>query len=225
MPKLIKRVDYLCIDPASSAIFVLFTCIIIGIIRHKQEQAFNHKIPDMKKTLALALFVGALLVTAWGQKVGYVNTDLIMNKMEEYKEAQAEIDRFSTEWQSKLEEMYAEVERLYTEYTAIEVLLEEDDKEAKQAEIFAKEREAKEYREEKFGYNGALFRLQEAKVRPIQDKVISAVKAVAKRKKFAMVYDKAGETTWLFTDPAYDLSDEVIEELGLNEDDKNTNNN
>ena len=90
-----------------------------------------------------------------------------MNKMEEYKEAQKEIDRFSAEWQSKLEEMYAEVERLYTEYTAIEVLLEEDDKEAKQAEIFAKEREAKEYREEKFGYNGALFRLQEAKNPPL----------------------------------------------------------
>ncbi len=177
----------------------------------------------MKKTIALGLFVGALLLTSWGQKVGYVNTELIMNKMEEYKEAQKEIDRFSTEWQSKLEEMYAEVERLYTEYTAIEVLLEEDDKEAKQAEIFAKERAAKEYREDKFGYNGALFRLQEAKVRPIQDKVISAVKTVAKAKKFAMVYDKAGETTWLYTDPAYDLSDAVVDELGLKEDEKKNN--
>jgi outer membrane protein len=174
----------------------------------------------MKRTIALGLLIGALLTTVWGQKVGYVNTDLIMNKMKEYKEAQTEIDRFSTEWQSKLEELYAEVERLYTEYTAIEVLLEEDDKEAKQAEIFAKERQAKEYREEKFGYNGALFRLQEAKVRPIQDKVISAVKVVAKRKKFAMVYDKAGDTTWLYTDPAYDLSGEVAEELGLNEEEK-----
>jgi len=175
----------------------------------------------MKRTIALGLLIGALLTSVWGQKVGYVNTDLIMNKMAEYKEAQTEIDRFSTEWQSQLEEYYAEVERLYTEYTAIEVLLEEDDKEAKQAEIFAKERQAKEYREEKFGYNGALFRLQEAKVRPIQDKVISAVKVVAKRKKFAMVYDKAGETTWLYTDSAYDLSDEVSEELGLKEEKKN----
>ena len=178
----------------------------------------------MKKTIALGLLIAGLLVSAFGQKVGYVNTELIMNKMEEYKEAQKEIDRFSNEWQSKLEEMYADVERLYTEYTAIEVLLEEDDKEAKQAEIFAKEREAKEYREDKFGYNGALFRLQEAKVRPIQDKVISAVKTVAKRKKFAMVYDKAGETTWLYTDPAYDLSDEVVEELGLKEDKEKNNN-
>jgi len=178
----------------------------------------------MKKSIALGVLCMGLLATAWGQKIGYVNTELIMNKMEEYKEAQKEIDRFSAEWQSKLEEMYADVERLYTEYTAIEVLLEDDDKEIKQAEIFAKEREAKEYREEKFGYNGALFRLQEAKVRPIQDKVISAVKVVARRKKFAMVYDKAGDSTWLFTDPAYDLSDEVIEELGLEEEEKTNNN-
>ena len=35
-----------------------------------------------------------------------------------------------------------------------------------------------------------------------------------------MVYDKAGETTWLYTDPAYDLSEEVSEELGLNEEKK-----
>jgi outer membrane protein len=198
-----------------------FPVSFIGNYVISRKIAFNHKKPDMKRTIALGLLIGALLTSVWGQKVGYVNTDLIMNKMKEYKEAQTEIDRFSTEWQSQLEEYYAEVERLYTEYTAIEVLLEEDDKEAKQAGIFAKERQAKEYREEKFGYNGALFRLQEAKVRPIQDKVISAVKVVAKRKKFAMVYDKAGESTWLYTDPAYDLSDEVSEELGLNDEKKN----
>lgn len=171
----------------------------------------------MKKTFILFICMSLLSGMVLGQKIGYVDTERIMSKMGEYQAAQKEVDRFSQQWQSELEEMYAEIETLYRNYTAEEVLLPEDVKQERQQEIFQKEREAKEFRESKFGYDGALFKLQEAKMRPIQDKVLRGVKAIAKKKKYAMIYDIAGETTWLFTDPLYDLSDEVIEDMGLNE--------
>ncbi|MEL6589769.1 MAG: OmpH family outer membrane protein, partial [Bacteroidota bacterium] len=101
--------------------------------------------------------------------------------------------------------------------TAEEVLLPEAVRQERQEEIFQAEREAKEYREEKFGYGGELFRLQESKVQPIQDKVFKAVETVAQRKRFDFIFDKAGEVTWLYTNATYDLTSDVMEELGITE--------
>ena len=172
----------------------------------------------MKKLVAISILLFAFHSLSQAQKVGYVDTKGIMEKIPEYAAVQSEVDRLSQQWQEGLEKMYADIERMYKEYTAQEVLLPEDVKIAKQEEIFAAERKAKEYRESKFGYEGALFKIQQSKIRPIQDKVFKAVETVAKRRKVAMVFDKAGEITWLYTDATYDLSDEVLKEMGYGKD-------
>lgn len=169
----------------------------------------------MKKLFALVIVLGTALSISYAQRIGYVNTEDIMEKIPEYQAAQSEIERVSQKWQKELEEKYSAIEQMYNEYQAQEVLLPEDIKQEKQEEIFQAEREAKEYREKKFGYSGELFALQESKVKPIQDRVFRAVEAVSKRKKYDFVFDKAGEVTWLYTNATYDLSDDVLSELGL----------
>ncbi|WNJ16488.1 OmpH family outer membrane protein [Pontibacter sp. G13] len=161
--------------------------------------------------MALFLSVGA----AMAQKVAYVDTKYIMEQIPDYQTAQEEVDRISQKWQQELEQMYQEIERLYREFQTQEVLLPEDVKRERQEEIFAKEREAKEFREKKFGYNGELFTLQDTKVRPIQDKVFKSIEAVAKRRRFDIVLDKAGEVTLVYTNAQYDLSDLVLEDMGI----------
>ncbi|MDP5172451.1 MAG: OmpH family outer membrane protein [Bacteroidia bacterium] len=168
----------------------------------------------MKKIFVTMTLLVAGLSFALAQKTGYVDTDYILNQIPEYKTAQDEVERISQQWQKELEKKYQDIERLYAEYQAQEVLLPEDVKQRKQEEIFAAEREAKEYREQKFGYDGELFALQEAKVRPIQDKVFSAVEKIAQRKRLDFIFDKAGGVTWLYTNALYDASDEVLTELG-----------
>jgi outer membrane protein len=169
----------------------------------------------MKKLFALAIVLGTAMSMSFAQRVGYVNTEDIMEKIPEYQSAQSEIERVSQKWQKELEEKYAAIEQMYNEYQAQEVLLPEDIKQEKQEDIFQAEREAKEFREKKFGYTGELFSLQESKVKPIQDRVFRAVEAVSKRKKYDFVFDKAGEVTWLYTNAVYDLSEDVLTELGL----------
>ena len=124
----------------------------------------------MKKPFALAIVMGLALSMSFAQRIGYVNTEDIMGKIPEYQAAQSEIERVSQRWQKELEEKYAAIEQMYNEYQAQEVLLPEDIKQEKQENIFQAEREAKEFREKKFGYNGELFSLQESKVKPIQDR-------------------------------------------------------
>ncbi|MEM8899501.1 MAG: OmpH family outer membrane protein [Bacteroidota bacterium] len=173
----------------------------------------------MKKwTLILALFFTGISLS-YAQRIAYIDSEFIMDQIPEYQAAQDEIDRISQKWQEELEGKYRSIEQMYSEYTAGEVLMTEDTKRDKQEAIFAAEREAKEYREKKFGYSGELFELQESKVNPLQEKVFKAVETVAKRKKYDYVFDKSGEVTWLFTNSTYDLSQLVLEELGIYQDD------
>ncbi|MEL7533519.1 MAG: OmpH family outer membrane protein [Bacteroidota bacterium] len=171
----------------------------------------------MKKVFALSMALILFTGVAMAQKIGYVDSNYIMEQIPEYEQAQTEIENISKKWQDELERRYQSIEQMYTDYTAEEVLLPEAVRQERQEEIFQAEREAKEYREEKFGYSGELFRLQESKVQPIQDKVFKAVEAVAARKRFDFVFDKAGEVTWLYTNATYDLTTDVLEELGFSD--------
>lgn len=177
----------------------------------------------MKLLVTLFSFLLLAFSASFGQsqKLGYVDTEAILEKIPEYGVAQQEIERITEQWQKELEKKYSDIETLYANYQAQEVLLSEDVKRQRQDEIFAAERDAKEYREKKFGYNGELFQLQEAKVKPIQEKVFKAVEAIAERKRFSFIFDKAGEVTWLHLNSSFDITQDVLEELGVKEENKN----
>ena len=174
----------------------------------------KQNIETMKKIFALAL-TSLLFTAAWAQRVGFVDSEYIMGQIPEYKTVQDEIEQISQRWQQDLEKKYQDIERMYSDYQAQEVLLPEDVRQQKQNQIFEAEREAKEYREKKFGYSGELFTLQESRVKPIQDRVFRAVDRVAKAKRYDFVFDKSGEVTWLYTNPVYDLTADVLTELGI----------
>ena len=169
----------------------------------------------MKQLFAIIFTLIASVSIVQAQRFGYVDTEKIMSQIPEYKSAQDEIESASEKWQDELEKKYKTIERLYSDYQAKEVLMSENERKDRQEEIFALEREAKEYRESKFGQNGEIFNLQDSKVKPIQDKVFQAVETVAARKRIDFIFDKAGEVTWLYTNASYDMSNDVLAELGF----------
>lgn len=173
----------------------------------------------MKKTLLSPIITAAFMLLfaqgVFAQKIGYVNTEQILNKIPEYTAAQEEVNRISKQWEADLETKYKTIEQKYSDYQAQEVLLPADVKKSRQEDIFKLEREAKEYREAKFGYNGELFQLQNTKVKPIQDKVFKSVEAVAKTKGLDMVYDKAGDTVWLYVNEKFDITPDVMAQLNI----------
>jgi outer membrane protein len=149
------------------------------------------------------------------QKIGYVDTQYILNKMDEYKAAKAEVDGISQKWQKELEAMYTEIEKMYKDYQAEEVLLTDDVKKMRQEDIFAAERKAKEYKQKKFGYDGELYKVQDDKIKPVQDKVYDAVEKVAVERKLDMIFDKAANSGILYSNAAFDRTDDVMVKLGL----------
>jgi len=164
--------------------------------------------------LILALFVSGLNF-ANAQKFGYVDTDFILSKIPDYRKAQDEIDRLSAAWQKEIEEMQKGVEGMYNAYEAEQVLLTEDMRQERMADIGKKEAELKEYQRKVFGFGGLFFLKKQELIKPLQDKVFEAVEKVAKSNRLTIIFDKAGELVMIYTDPRHDYTDFVLEELGL----------
>jgi outer membrane protein len=80
--------------------------------------------------------------------------------------------------------------------------------------IISREKEYKDLQRKYFGPNGDLFKRRQTLVQPIQDDVFNAVQEIANEGSYAVIFDKAGGTTMLFTNPRFDLSDQVLQKLG-----------
>ena len=151
----------------------------------------------------------------YGQKFGYVDTKFILTKMPEYQEAQQEIEQLANSWQDEIQTMYKEIDAMYSELQAEEVLLTREMKDEKLAEIKQREEEVKEYQRKVFGFEGLFFLKEQELVKPVQDKIFDAVEKVAKENRLQIVFDKSGDLVMIYTDPIHDYTDYVLEELGL----------
>ena len=167
-----------------------------------------------KSTLLLSL-VAVLSTQAYAQRFAYVDSDYILSQMPSYKSAQTQIDEQSKKWQEEIDNKFEAIDKLYKQYQAEKVLLTKDMQTKRENEIIEKEREAKKLQNDKFGYEGQLFKKREELIKPIQDKVYEAINKVAKNNGLDFIFDKSGDMLMLVSNPKYDRSDEVLEELGV----------
>lgn len=149
------------------------------------------------------------------QRFGYIDTDFILNKMPDYKKAQEEINRLSELWEKEIQGMSKNIEAMYSSLQAEQVLLTEEMRKERTEAIKKKEAVLKEYQKKVFGFGGLFFLKKQELIKPIQDKVWDAVDKVAKQNSLAIVFDKSGELVMIYTDPRYDYTDFVLDELGL----------
>lgn len=169
----------------------------------------------MKKIfLTLAIVLSAFAVTL-AQKYAFVDSDYILENIPEYQDALDILDEFSIEWQKEIEQKFQEVDALYKEYQAEAVLLPEDMKKQRENEIIRKEKEAKDLQKQRFGRDGDLYQKRRELIEPIQEKIYNAIEEIAESANYAFVFDKAGSLTILFAKAKYDLSDDVLDEVGM----------
>jgi outer membrane protein len=169
----------------------------------------------MRACVITIIFLNFGLTFVNAQRFGYVDTKYILEKMPEYKKAQDEINQLSDAWEKEIKEMAKKIEAMYSAYQAEQVLLTDEMKKDRTDAIKGKEAELKEYQRKVFGFDGLFFLKKQELIKPIQDKVWDATEKVAKQNNLAILFDKAGELVMIYTDPRYDYTDFVLEELGL----------
>ncbi|MBT4345765.1 MAG: OmpH family outer membrane protein [Flavobacteriales bacterium] len=168
----------------------------------------------MKKLLLLFILTNVILTTTFAQKFAYVDTDYILNKIPEFKQAQDKLDNFSADWQAEIESKYAAVEKMYRAYQQEKVLLTDNMKSKREEAIITKETAAKNLQQKYFGPQGQLFTKRQELITPIQDKIQNAIKELAKANKYQIVFDSSSDLIMLHKDNNLDQSDKVLDLMG-----------
>lgn len=168
----------------------------------------------MKKFAVISFILMLVAVMAGAQKLAYVDSQYILDNIPEYEEAQAQIDELSQEWQKEIEAKFAEVDKMYQDYQAQSVLLPEDMKKKKEQEIVDKEREAKNLQKLRYGKDGDLFKKRQELIKPIQERIYNAIQEIATEGNYMIVFDKAGSLSMMYANPKYDISDDVLDNMG-----------
>ena len=172
----------------------------------------NMKLYSKLVFLVLFIFLGFQSIA---QKFAYVDSEYILSQIPKYKSAQLQLNELSAQWQQEVDKKFLEIDNLRKAFKVEKVLLTKDMQMAREKEINTKEDEAKKFQLEKFGSDGELFQKKYELIRPIQDKLYTAINKVAKNNGLDFIFDKSGDLLMLVSNSKYDRSDEVLEELGV----------
>src|SRR5579863_6668054 len=133
----------------------------------------------MKKIILLLAFTFTAFTSTFAQRFAYVDSDYILKHIPEYAAAQKELTALSDQWQKEVDSRSQEIDRMYKAYEADKVLMTADMKKRREAEIAQKEKEVRDFQRLKFGPDGELAKKSDALIKPIQERVIKAIQAVA----------------------------------------------
>ncbi len=168
----------------------------------------------MKKFFILAIFLGMGLL-GFSQKYAVIDTRYILGKMPDYTQAQKQLDVVAAGWQKDIDAKQAELDKMYKDYDAEQVMLSDDLKKKREDQLFSKEKDLRDLQRKHFGFEGDLFKKRQELIKPIQDKVYNAVQRIAVQRGYDMVLDKSEGITIIFADPKLDKSEDVLKELGV----------
>lgn len=155
--------------------------------------------------IALVAFTGA-----YAQKVGYVNSETILNSLPAYKSAQQTLESLALQYKNDLDSQLSRVEDLYNSYQESKNYLSSSQRQARETEIISAERRVKQKQEEYFGENGAISRKQAELLDPIRKDVEEAIDAFASANGYVMVIDITNAPGVMYLDPKADITQQII---------------
>jgi outer membrane protein len=173
----------------------------------------------IRSTLILALLLTVSLnVMGQDQKLGYFESDLILESIPEYSSIQQQLNLISAQWEAEIQRMEAEIRQLQEDFNAKEILYTDEIRNQREQEIENKIQTKEAYVAQKFGPEGEYFTRQKELLEPIQRQVFAAVRAVAQRQNYDFVFDRSGDIYMVYANNAYNLNELILEELGIETD-------
>ncbi|MEY3844023.1 MAG: hypothetical protein RL293_445 [Bacteroidota bacterium] len=149
------------------------------------------------------------------QSYAFIDSDYILKNVPEYVEAKERLDKMAERWTKEIEERYEVIKTKKSSFDREEVLLPKEEKEKRKTEIEKLEKDVIDLQTQHFGSEGDYFQKRQELVKPIQDRVFTAMKKVAKREGYSFVFDKANQSNLVYAEKEFDMSDSVLEEMGI----------
>jgi outer membrane protein len=169
----------------------------------------------MKKLFLVVCGFLLIAFAANAQRYAIIDTRYVLDKMPEYKDAQKKLDDIAASWQKEIDSLQSQLDRMYKDYEAEQVMLSDDLRKKREDQLFQKEKSLRDMQRKRFGFEGDLFKKRQELIKPVQDKVYNAVQRIAVQRGYDFILDKSEGITVIFADPKLDKSEDVLKELGI----------
>ena len=133
----------------------------------------------------------------------------------QYSEAKDKLDKMADRWTKEIEKRYEVLAMKKENFAREEVLLPKEEKKKRKEEIEKLELDAMQMQKTRFGVKGDYFSKRQELIKPIQDQVYEAMQAVASKRNYSFVFDKANQSNLVYADVKYDISKSVLKEMGV----------
>ncbi len=166
--------------------------------------------------LAMGAVVLASAVSASAQqKVGWIDSQEIMKKFPAALEAQTKLDGLVAQWQGEINKLQSQFQQEASDYQKRRLILPEQARVQEEQKLADMQKQIVDLRNRRFGEHGDLYQQQNAIMRPVQEQVLNAIDAVAKKDGYDYIFDKSGQILLMFASDKYDVTQQVLDELKI----------
>jgi len=160
--------------------------------------------------LVTVAFLSNLL--AADMKMGYIDSDKIMQQYEGVGDAQKDFDEQAKVWETQMKNMQKEIEELRKQYDEKKLLLSEDKKIELETQIQTKMMEYEKFVKDIYGPTGKAAVKNAELLQPIIEKINKIIQRIAADESYDFIFDVVNGNL-VFAKEEYDLTARVVEEL------------
>ena len=166
----------------------------------------------MKKShfFILLFFTTTFLFSQRGIKIGYIDTEYILENLPEYNEVSVRLEEKAADWKKEIEDRSRKIEQKKESLNSERILLTSEMIDEIEEEILIDEEELSEYQQKRFGPRGDLIIQKQQLIQPIQDQIFNAIRELAKSKNYDFIFDKSADIVMLYSNKRYDVSDQIL---------------
>ena len=174
------------------------------------------KTRDLKFWSLVSAFIFLSSLTGFAQqKIGWIDTQEIMKNLPEAVEAQGKLNSLVAQWQAEISKMQGDFQQEADDYQRRRLILPEQARIQEEQKLSDMQKKIMDLRNQRFGPNGDLSQQQNAIMQPVQEKIMKAIQDVAKEGDYDYIFDKSGQVLLMYSNPKYDLTQQVLDKLKL----------
>ena len=180
---------------------------ILNIITINKEN--NNKMKITKYTILTLALVSFALADV---KIGYVDSNEIMNNFDEVRQVQADLEKEQRRLESEFNELVFDLDSLKQDYDRQRLLMSDTRRNEKENEIANKEKSVQKFQLDKFGPEGEIYRIQNELLKPVLAKIDAAIQKVGSERGYDFILD-AMSGALLYALDSHNLTEDVMDEL------------
>ena len=163
--------------------------------------------------LIITIFSAQISSAQRGVRIGYIDMDVILESVDEYKTANLLLDKKVENWKKEIELQKLQLKKLEDALNAEKALLTPNLISDRQIEINDFASDIVNFQTQKFGPRGELIQQKSKLLKPIQDRVLGIVREIAQERKYDFIFDRSSDLVMLYSAKNYDISDLVLRKI------------